>query len=104
MLALLVISGRHLPLKIAAPAKQGRTHHGKFSKEHTSLRLHTVFNVPYVYDYITKLCRKQAEATQNHENDRVRSMRQGETRYIRYKCLKFGSDQVYNIQETMLSL
>jgi hypothetical protein len=30
------ICGRHLPLKIAAPAKQGSAHHWKFSKVHTS--------------------------------------------------------------------
>jgi hypothetical protein len=29
------------------------------------------FNLPYVYDYITKLCRQQAEVIQNHENDYV---------------------------------
>jgi hypothetical protein len=28
--------------------------------------LHTAFNLPYVYDYIKKLCRRQAEVMQNH--------------------------------------
>jgi hypothetical protein len=32
------ISGRHLPLKIAVPAKQGSAHHWKFSKVHTGPR------------------------------------------------------------------
>jgi hypothetical protein len=27
---------------------------------------------PYVYDYITKSCRQQAEVIQNHENENVR--------------------------------
>jgi hypothetical protein len=27
--------------------------------------------IPYVYDYITKLCRKQAEVIQNHLNPNV---------------------------------
>jgi hypothetical protein len=30
------------------------------------------FNIPYIYDYITKLCRQQAEVIQNHENANVR--------------------------------
>jgi hypothetical protein len=47
----------------------------------TPLRdLHTTFNLLYVYDYITKLCRKQAEVTQNHESEHVRSKGQGEAR------------------------
>jgi hypothetical protein len=31
--------------------------------------MHVVFQVPYLYDYITKLCRRQAEITHNHENE-----------------------------------
>jgi hypothetical protein len=35
----------------------------------TSIRnMHVAFQIPYVYDYVTKLCRKQAEVIQNHEN------------------------------------
>jgi hypothetical protein len=34
----------------------------------TSVRgLYTAFNLLYVYDYITKLCRQQAEVIRNHE-------------------------------------
>jgi hypothetical protein len=33
----------------------------------TSVRdMHLAFQIPYVHDYITKLCRKQAEITKNH--------------------------------------
>jgi hypothetical protein len=36
---------------------------------HTPVRdLHLAFTIPYVYDYITKLCRRQAEVILNHEN------------------------------------
>jgi hypothetical protein len=42
--------------------------------------LHTAFNLPYVSDYITKLCGQQAEVIQNHENGHVRSIGQGEAR------------------------
>jgi hypothetical protein len=45
---------------------------GNFPR-HTSVRdMHVAFQVPYVYDYITKLCRRQAEINQNHENENVR--------------------------------
>jgi hypothetical protein len=57
----------------------------------TSVRdLHTDYNLPYVYTYITKLCRQQAEVIQNHENEQVRSIGQGEARHIKYKVLKLG--------------
>jgi hypothetical protein len=35
--------------------------------------LHMAFSLPYVYDYITKLCRRLAEAIQNHANDKQKS-------------------------------
>jgi hypothetical protein len=36
--------------------------------------------IPYVYDYISKSCRQQAEVIQNHENGNVRYIGQGEAR------------------------
>jgi hypothetical protein len=34
---------------------------------HTPVReLHKAFNISYIYNYVTKLCRQQAEVTQNH--------------------------------------
>jgi hypothetical protein len=38
--------------------------------------LHLAFKIPYVYDYITKLCRRQAEVILNHENPNVRAIGQ----------------------------
>jgi hypothetical protein len=52
-----------------------------------------IFNLPYVYDYITKLCRQQTEVLQNHVNGHVRSIEQGEARHRKYKRLKFGGGQ-----------
>jgi hypothetical protein len=47
----------------------------------TSVRdLRVAFKIPYVYDYITKLCRQQAEVIQNHDNENVRNIGQGEAR------------------------
>jgi hypothetical protein len=41
--------------------------------------LHMAFNIPYEYDYITKLWRQQAEAIQNHDNKNVHNIGQGDT-------------------------
>jgi hypothetical protein len=49
------------------------------------------FKLPYIYDYITKLCRQQAEVIQNH----VRNIGQGEPRHRKYKRLKLGGGQAY---------
>jgi hypothetical protein len=35
------------------------------------------FKIPYVNEYITKLCRQQAEVIQNHDNENVRNIGQG---------------------------
>jgi hypothetical protein len=52
--------------------------------------MHVAFQIPYDYDYITKLCRKQAKVIQNHENENVRYIGQSEAQYRKYKWLKFG--------------
>jgi hypothetical protein len=49
-----------------------------------------------MYDYIAKLCRQQAEVMQNHENDHVCGIGQGEARHRKYKRLKLGSGQAYD--------
>jgi hypothetical protein len=58
--------------------------------------LHLAFKIPYVYDYITKLCRRQAEVTLNHKNPNVRAIGKGERRHRKYKRLKLGSGQAYD--------
>jgi hypothetical protein len=55
--------------------------------------LHMAFKIPYVYDNITKLCRQQAEVIQNHDNENVRNIGQGETLHRKYKRLKLGGGQ-----------
>jgi hypothetical protein len=52
--------------------------------------LHSAFRLPFVYDYITKLCRQQAEVIQNHVNELVLRILQGEARHRKYKGLKLG--------------
>jgi hypothetical protein len=58
--------------------------------------LHTAFNLPYVYDYITKLCRQQAEVIQNHGNEHVRGIGQGDARHRKYKTFKLGGGHAYH--------
>jgi hypothetical protein len=74
------ISGRHQPHKIAAPPHKVLRITGNFPRCKLARDLHAAFNLPYVYDYITKLCRRQAESMQNHENEHVRCIAQGEAR------------------------
>jgi hypothetical protein len=59
--------------------------------------LHTAFNIPYVYDFITKLCRQQAEVILNHDKENVGNIGQGETRHRKYKRLKPGGGQVNDL-------
>jgi hypothetical protein len=58
--------------------------------------LHVAFIIPYVYDYITKLCRAQAEITLTHVNPNVRGTGQGESRHRKDKRLKPGGGQAYD--------
>jgi hypothetical protein len=68
---------------------------GNFPRRTPARDLHMAFTLPYVYDYITKLCRQQAEVIQNHENADVRNIGQGEARDRKYKKLKLGDGQAY---------
>jgi hypothetical protein len=58
--------------------------------------MHEAFQIPHVYDYITKSCRQQAEVIQNHENENVLYIGQGEARHRKYKRLKLGGGHVYD--------
>jgi hypothetical protein len=44
---------------------------GNFPRNTSVRAMHVAFQVPYAYDYITTLCRKQAEIIHNHENENV---------------------------------
>jgi hypothetical protein len=69
---------------------------GNFPRCTLVRELHTDFNIPYVYDYVTNLCRQQAEAMQNHENERVCGIGQAEARRRKYKRLELGGAQAYD--------
>jgi hypothetical protein len=59
--------------------------------------MHVAFRVPYVYDYMTKLCRRQVEIINNYENENVRNIEQGETLHRKYKRLILGGGHVYDL-------
>jgi hypothetical protein len=69
---------------------------GNFPRRIPVRDLHVVSKLPYVYDYVTKICRQQAEVIQNHENANVRNIGQGEPRQRRYKRFKLRGGQAYN--------
>jgi hypothetical protein len=69
---------------------------GNFDRRTPVRDLHLAFKIPYAYDYITKLCRRQAEVILNHENENVRAIGQGEARHRKHKRLKLGGGQVYD--------
>jgi hypothetical protein len=51
---------------------------GNFPKRTSVRDMRKAFHIPNVCDYITKLCRQQAEVIQNHEHENVRYIAQGE--------------------------
>jgi hypothetical protein len=69
---------------------------GNFLRRTPARVLHKAFSIPYIYDYITKLSRQQAEVIQNHENANVRNIGEGEARHRKHKRLKLGGGQAYN--------
>jgi hypothetical protein len=69
---------------------------GNFLRSTPVRELHKAFNIPYIYDYITKLSRQQAEVKRNHENANVRHIGQGEARHRKHKRLKLCGGQAYD--------
>jgi hypothetical protein len=69
---------------------------GNFPRNTPIHDMHISFQIPYVYDYIIKLCRQQAQVIQHHENTHVRNIRQDEVRYRKYKKIKLGGGQAYD--------
>jgi hypothetical protein len=54
---------------------------GSFPRRTSVGDMLVAFQIMYVYDYITKSCGQQAEVIQNHENENVRYIGQGEARH-----------------------
>jgi hypothetical protein len=69
---------------------------GNFPRHTPVCELHKAINIPYIYDYISELCRKQAKIIQNNENANIRNIGQGEPLHRKFKRLKFGGGQAYD--------
>jgi hypothetical protein len=69
---------------------------GKLARRTLIRDLHLAIQIPYVYDYITKLSRQQADVIQNHDNENVRSIGQGEATYRKYKRLNVGGGEAHD--------
>jgi hypothetical protein len=69
---------------------------GNFPRRTPVREFHKAFNILYIYDYITKLCRQQAEVIQNHENPNVSNIEQDEAQNRKHKRLKLGCGQAYD--------
>jgi hypothetical protein len=54
------------------------------------------FQIPYMYDYITRSCRQQAQVVPKHENAHIRNVEQGKARYRKYNGLKLGGGRAYD--------
>jgi hypothetical protein len=46
---------------------------------------------------MTKICRTQAEVILNHVNPNIRSTEQGEAMHMKYRRLKLGGGQAYEL-------
>jgi hypothetical protein len=83
-------------IKVAALQNKILRTIGKLPRRTPVRDLHIAFQIPYVYDYVTKSCRQQAEVIPTHENENVGYIGQGEARHKKYKRLKLGGGHVYD--------
>jgi hypothetical protein len=51
--------------------------------------------IPFINDFVAKLCRQEAEVIQHHHNPNVQGMGQLEAQHRKYKRLKFGGSEAY---------
>jgi hypothetical protein len=69
---------------------------GYLSRCTSTRELHVAFKITYVYYFITKLSKKQAEVIRNHDNESVRHIGRGEAQHKEYKRLKLGGCQTHD--------
>jgi hypothetical protein len=83
-------------LKLQRLQNRGFRSNGKFDGCTTVHEFHVTFKIPYVYDYITKLCRTWVEVILNYVNPNAHDIGQGEGRHRKNKRLKLGGGQAYD--------
>jgi len=60
---------------------------GNFPRHTLTHKLHVAFSIPYIHDFITKLCRQQADNIYNHENGCVCNIGTGKAHTESIRCL-----------------
>jgi hypothetical protein len=85
-------------LKFQRLQNKDLTYNGKFPRRTPVRELHMAFPVPYIYNYVTKLCRQQAEVIQNHENENVHDIANGEARHRKYMRPKLAAVKRTTVQ------
>jgi hypothetical protein len=73
---------------------------GNFPRWTPVRNLHTAFNLPYVYDYITKVCRQQAEIIQHFENEHVHSIGKAKRNIENIRVLNLTMVKLTTVQVT----
>jgi hypothetical protein len=76
---------------------------GNFPRRMSVHGLDVAFQVPYVYDYITKLCRQQTGAIQSNDNKKVHKIGKGEARHRKYRKLKLVGCHVYDRSSVLIA-
>jgi hypothetical protein len=62
------------------------------------------FKLPYIYDYITKFCRQQAEVIQNHENEMFATLEKANRDTGNIRGLNLAAVKHTTVQVTRLLL
>jgi ribosomal 50S subunit-associated protein YjgA (DUF615 family) len=76
----------------------------RFARYTLVRNLHTASNLKYIYDYITKLCRKQAKVMRIHENEHVRIKEQVKPDIENVRRLHLPVVKLTTVQATKLPL
>jgi hypothetical protein len=79
----------------AAPGKQRVPHDSLLPKAQMTRGSHVTYKIPYVYHFIIKLCRQQAEFIWIYGNEEVRKNGGGEVQPQIIKGLKHGAGQLF---------
>ena len=59
------ICGRHLGYEIAAAAQQSSPHDWHFQRHTQNPDIYVTLKIPYMYDFVTKLCCQKADVIRN---------------------------------------
>jgi hypothetical protein len=78
---------------------------GNFPRRTPVREMHMDFHLPYVYDYMTRLCRQIAEVILNHDNENVLYIGQSDVRHRIYiRGLNLAAVRHTTVQVTRLLL